>query len=67
MNPDPSPDIYKMLDRAGLTASDILMGKQSTAKTVVQIRVKIVEEFKKYMAGREQNIIAKAQEGEYGK
>ena len=50
---NPAPDIYKILDKAQLTSSHVLMAKQSTAKTVEEIRVSIVKQFSEYIAARE--------------
>jgi hypothetical protein len=52
---DPAQDIYEMLDRAGLVSSNILTPHQSTAKTVLQIRERIVKEFTNYIQERERN------------
>jgi len=46
MMPDFTQEIYEILDRCGLTASEILTSRQSTPKTVSEIRRKIAKEIK---------------------
>lgn len=46
---DPSPDIYAMLDKAGLTAGDLLSTRKPMAKIVTEIRVSIVKQVGVYL------------------
>jgi hypothetical protein len=50
---NPGPDLYQILDNAKLNATHVLTAKQSTSKTVTQIRDQIVQETTKYILARE--------------
>jgi hypothetical protein len=52
---DPTADIYAVLDKAGLNAGNIMTARQSTAKTVLEIRQNIVKLLKEYIEERESN------------
>lgn len=50
---DPAPDLYVILDRAKLTPSHVLTARQSTTKTVEEIRSSIVQQVSEYIKARE--------------
>jgi hypothetical protein len=51
---DPSADVYKMMDKAHLNAGHILTAKQSTAKTIEQIRTSIAKQVTDYILARDE-------------
>lgn len=53
MKTDPSDEIYRIMDKAGLDATTILAARQSMTKTVNQIRMKIAKDLKVYIENRE--------------
>lgn len=50
---DPTGDIYKILDKAGLNAGNLLDSKQPMSRIVNSIRTKITADFKEYIERRE--------------
>lgn len=61
--PDPSDDIYKIMDRAGLDGASMYSAKESLFKIVTRVRGEIVRETKALIEQREA-IIRKETDGE---
>ena len=46
---DRTSDYYKMMDQAGLTATDVLSGKEPIHKIITRIRTSLVLQMKEYV------------------
>jgi len=53
MSKDPSADIYKLLDDAGLNAGNLLTSRKSLSTLVSEIRVRIATNITQYIIERE--------------
>lgn len=53
MPDDPTPDIYKAMDRAGLQASTFYNTRKSMDRIVLEVRMKLLEEVKTLIDKRE--------------
>jgi len=54
MNRDPTPDLYKIMDEAGLESGNFLTGKKSMVKIVTEVRMKLVNQLVAYIKEREE-------------
>lgn len=51
---DPTADIYKIMDEAGLDAINFLSGKKSMSKIVREVRAKLLTEIVAYIKKQEE-------------
>jgi hypothetical protein len=52
---DRSPDIYRIMDEAGLDASNFLNGKKSMSRIITEVRAKLLTGLIAYLKEREEN------------
>lgn len=63
--PEPSTDIYRMLDEAGLTHADLTTTRLPMRKIIEVVRNNIMQQFKQYLEQREAELTSK--ENKHGK
>lgn len=63
--PEPSTDIYRMLDKAGLTNADFTTTRAPMRQIVEVVRNSITQQFKQYLEQREAELTSK--ENKHGK
>lgn len=52
--PDPTEDIYQMMDEVGLSAGNLKVTRQPMEKMVLEIRSELNRKFREYMEARDQ-------------
>lgn len=54
MNKDPSEEIYRIMDKAGLDTGTFLDGKKGMSQIISAVRMKLHDELVKYIQQREE-------------
>lgn len=61
--PDPSDDLYLILDNVGLRTPDIINKQRPMPKIIQELRDELVQQLREYMELREQALIEEAHNG----